>query len=166
MHQHSELRSRPPVDRVNIQSIHNWLSHYPGLLKDEEAQYIHDEEDLIALAQPEVKTPLIKLAESLRLDRCRGFVRREELEGRLSYRHERRFSAFAWGVAILFGLLMLVAPLWIMSRVKGMTARLTIITAFVVAFVPVVAFVSVARPFETLVATAGYVTFTSIAFSG
>jgi hypothetical protein len=57
---------------------------------------------------------------------------------------------------------MLIAPLWILNYVSGPSARLEIITAFVVVFLCLIQSVTIAKPFETLAATAAYVYFSSL----
>ena len=58
-------------------------------------------------------------------------------------------------VLTIVGLVMLVAPLWILTYVDDMFHRLSVITAFVVAFLPLVFFTSTGKSSEaSLAATA------------
>ncbi|KAK3325077.1 hypothetical protein B0H66DRAFT_599263 [Apodospora peruviana] len=60
-------------------------------------------------------------------------------------------------VAILFtASVMLIAPLWILAVIEDMFKKLGVITAFVFVFLGVLVWGILARPFETLAATAGY----------
>lgn len=52
------------------------------------------------------------------------------------------------------GILMLVVPLWILAFVHEQTRRLGVITAFVMAFLALISFATLAKPFESLAATA------------
>jgi hypothetical protein len=49
---------------------------------------------------------------------------------------------------------MLIAPLWILNFAPGTTTKLGIITAFIVVFVGLISFITVAKPFECLAAAA------------
>lgn len=63
-------------------------------------------------------------------------------------------------VTMVLGVGMLVAPLWIVQYNYGgqadMTARLGIITGFLIGFTAFLSMVADARPFEVLTATAVY----------
>lgn len=52
------------------------------------------------------------------------------------------------------GIVMLIVPLWILAFVHEQTRRLGIITAFVMAFLMLMSFATLAKPFESLAATA------------
>jgi hypothetical protein len=59
------------------------------------------------------------------------------------------------GITItLLGMIMLVIPLWILAVTEGMMERLGVITGFIVLFLGLIAFTTVARPFESLAAAA------------
>lgn len=49
---------------------------------------------------------------------------------------------------------MLLTPMWILQALHNDNAKLAVITAFVVVFLGLVAYATVAKPFETLAATA------------
>jgi hypothetical protein len=73
------------------------------------------------------------------------------------YERNESINGFVTMVVCLIGLIMLIAPLWILNYVFGSSARLEIITAFVVVFLCLIQSVTIAKPFETLAATAAYV---------
>ena len=77
-----------------------------------------------------------------------------------TYSEEGRIDKFVTCVTIGLGLVMLIAPLWLLQYVYSaepdMKARLKIITGFLIAFTIFVSIVAVARPFEVLAATAAY----------
>lgn len=52
------------------------------------------------------------------------------------------------------GLIMLIAPLWILAFLGGLVQRLTAISAFIVLFVALVSITTAAKPFESLAAAA------------
>lgn len=59
------------------------------------------------------------------------------------------------GITItVLGMIMLIVPLWVLAVTHGTMARLGVITGFIMFFLALVAFATVARPFESLAATA------------
>ena len=52
------------------------------------------------------------------------------------------------------GLIMLIAPLWILAFLGELVPRLAVISAFVLLFVVLLSFTTVAKPFESLAAAA------------
>lgn len=59
-------------------------------------------------------------------------------------------------VLILFvGLVMLIAPLWVLAFVSRTVYRLTVITVFTITFLFLVSFAVDTKPVDGLVATAG-----------
>jgi len=63
-------------------------------------------------------------------------------------------QAFDSGMIMLIGLAMLIAPLWISYHATGGSTKLSIITAFVTAFLGLVQVTTVTKPYETLAAVA------------
>lgn len=55
---------------------------------------------------------------------------------------------------MMVGLIMIIAPLWILEYLTTDEQKLSTITAFIVAFVGMLSTVTVSRPFEILGATA------------
>ncbi|RYP19489.1 hypothetical protein DL765_003329 [Monosporascus sp. GIB2] len=58
-------------------------------------------------------------------------------------------------VLFVVALVMLIAPLWILAMVSEMVSRLAVITTFVIVFLGVLSWATLARPFEVLAAAAG-----------
>jgi hypothetical protein len=52
---------------------------------------------------------------------------------------------------------MLLIPLWVLSVMESIFHKLAVITIFVVAFLAFMTWATLARPFEILASTAGYV---------
>ena len=67
---------------------------------------------------------------------------------------------FVTCITIALGLAMLIGPLWLLQHFSttksNLRLRLIIITVFLVAFTVLLTIITVARPFETLAATAAY----------
>ena len=101
-----------------------------------------------------------KTANRVKLTR-RHFNHPDNFESQTTiYSEGERIDKFVTCVTIGLGLLMLIAPLWILQYFYGaqadMTARLGIITGFLIGFTALLSIVAVARPFEVLAATAAY----------
>jgi len=64
-------------------------------------------------------------------------------------------QVYAWGFELI-GFTMIISPLWILVFVTAQIPRLVIMTCFLLAFLGFTSFVTTARPFETLGATAAY----------
>ncbi|KAI1743328.1 hypothetical protein F4680DRAFT_409826 [Xylaria scruposa] len=154
--QHSELRSRPRVLSKDIHSIRNWFEMHHNAILADETEYINHERDLFSMVT-RPRSPLRKLLERSSHFRLFSLWQKRSLdEDRIRYTSELRIELCASIIVIVIGLAMLITPLWILANVGDTVLRLAVITAFVVAFLPLVTFSSTARPFETLAATAGY----------
>jgi hypothetical protein len=70
------------------------------------------------------------------------------------YHSDTRMELFVTIVVTLVGLIMLIAPLWWLMFVRKPLYQLAIITGFIVLFLSLISSVTVARPFESLAATA------------
>lgn len=66
-------------------------------------------------------------------------------------------ETFVTIVVTLTGLLMLIVPLWVLEFLSKPVAQLGAICGFISLFLAFVSCVTVARPFESLAATAAYV---------
>lgn len=67
---------------------------------------------------------------------------------------------FVTCMTLALGLAMLIGPLWLLQHFStgqsNLRLRLIIITAFLMGFTALISLLTVARPFETLAATAAY----------
>jgi thiol:disulfide interchange protein len=78
-------------------------------------------------------------------------------EEEINYNSDQRMNVFVSIIVTILGLLMLVAPLWILGSVAPAKERLAIITVFLTVFLCLVTFTTAAKPFESLGAAAAYV---------
>ncbi|KAF7542033.1 hypothetical protein G7054_g148 [Neopestalotiopsis clavispora] len=157
------LREYPKAPERDINNIKNWHYNHGGLaIVSDEQQYLDDQEDLTCLAHKN-KTPLRKIIDKSYRIRTLGVWKRK-IQDRIppydsqhvSYYSDQRIDNFASVLIVLIGLTMLVTPIWTLNAVESMQSRLIIITVFVVIFLLVMSFAMVAKPFETLGATAAY----------
>lgn len=70
------------------------------------------------------------------------------------YFSDEKIDRFVSTFIMSLGVIMLIAPLWILAFLEGLAQRLGVISAFVVLFVALLSFTTVAKPFETLAAAA------------
>ncbi len=71
------------------------------------------------------------------------------------YHSDSRMDALVTFIITTVGLGMLIGPLWLLKAYNDETTRLQIISGCLVVFSGLLSIVTVARPFETLAATAG-----------
>jgi len=158
--QHSELRSRLGVPKKDQQSLKNWFFNCDdSTIHSEEADFVNHSDDLFAMVARS-KTPLRRLLEKSRHFRLSRLWRTQSTEiqdENIHYNSEERINTFVSVIITILGLLMLIAPLWILGSVIPVKERLAIITAFLIVFLCLVTFTTMAKPFETLGAAAAQV---------
>jgi hypothetical protein len=161
MLQQSSLQKAPPACPQDIKSIRNWhYNHSDQAISTPEMAYLSHDLDLYSVV-PKEKTPLRRL-----LDRSRKFrihslwksAKAPELpvydQDVITYTDDKRIDRFVTIVIVGVGTVMLLTPMWIMQALHNDNAKLAVITAFVVVFLGLVSYATVAKPFETLAATA------------
>lgn len=72
----------------------------------------------------------------------------------ITYISDKRIDRFITVVIVVVGMMMLIAPMWILQSLADQTQKLGTITAFIVVFLGLISYTSVAKPFEALAATA------------
>lgn len=143
---YSELRSRPKPRRKDIDSVSNWFFNQRDAISERETKYITQIGDLIPVV-PKTVSPLRGLLERSSHFRLLGlWEKRSPDTGNVHYLSDARIDSFVHSIIIVVGLAMLIAPLWILAFVTGLTQRLGVITAFVIVFLPVVTFTWLGRP--------------------
>lgn len=106
---------------------------------------------------PKAKAPLRRLLERsshFRLARVWRRTLPEHHDENVRYASDQRIDYFVALVITAIGLMMLIAPLWILAGVQKMSSRLGVITAFIVSFVVLLSLTAVVRPFESLAGAA------------
>jgi hypothetical protein len=64
------------------------------------------------------------------------------------------FTTVFMFTTVVIGLVMLIAPIWILTFTEPIVLKLTIITIFILLFLSLVSFGTNAKPYESLAATA------------
>lgn len=72
----------------------------------------------------------------------------------ITYTSDKRIDRFITILVVGIGVVMLIAPMWILQAVPSNSYKLAVITTFIVVFLGIVSYATVAKPFETLAATA------------
>ena len=156
---YSDICSRPQVSDKDIQYVKNWHITNEDAIEENEQAYLNQTDDLFQI-NPRFRTPLRRFLERSTRFGWLPFFRREPQEqsyydpNTMYYERNGRLEGFVTITICLVGLVMLIAPLWILTYVRPSAARLGIITAFIFVFLGLIQSVTIAKPFETLAATA------------
>ena len=159
MLQHSQIRARPPVPKKDIRSLDNWFYNNENAILAEETDYIRHPSDLFSIV-PKIKSPLRLLLERSSHFRFLKWWQQKSVERpaggdeNVHYSSDEKIERFVATVIMSVGLIMLIAPLWILAFLEGLVQRLGVISAFIVLFVALLSVTTVAKPFESLAAAA------------
>lgn len=165
--QQTEIKKYPPAFKHDLKSVRNW--HYNhgvlnGPILSEEQKYLDYDHDLVCVV-PKEKTPLRQLFDRSKKFRIHPFWKSNKApelpvydQDVIMYTSDKRIDRFITVVIIGIGTVMLLVPMWILNAVNNNNIKLAVITAFVVVFLGLVSYATVAKPFETLAATAAQVT--------
>jgi hypothetical protein len=161
--QQSDVRKLRPAPLRDIENLLNWHRiHDHKAINKAEHQYLEKKIDLVRLV-PENKTNVRRLVDkspwlsTLSIWReQKEFDIEYDIKSIQSY-SEKRLDNFASGIIVTIGAVMLMAPLWIMQFLNSSVSKLVVITVFNSAFLLVMSFIMVAKPFEALGATAAQV---------
>lgn len=155
--QHSELRTRPKVPKKDQESLKNWFyNHYHEAIHPLEAKFVNYSDDLFAMvARPKMSLrQLLERSQHFRLFKFWQTRSKETHDTDIHYTSNERINVFVNIVITVSGLLMLIAPLWILGSVAPVKERLAIIAVFLTVFLCLVTFTTAAKPFESLGAAA------------
>lgn len=157
----SQGHSRVP--KRDIESVANWHHNTPHGILEAETVYLRHAHDLIRVV-PKGLSPMRRILEKTTHFRLLKFWESKDppLPRYSAHPEELRYSSdegidktIALTITAL-GMLMLIAPLWVLNATNWPQARLGVITGFVMLFLGLIAFTTVARPWESLAAVAAY----------
>ena len=157
--QHSQLKAHPPVAKKDLSSLENWFYNNGNAILEAETDYIKRSSDLFSVV-PKSKSPLRVLLEHSRRFRLLKLWQDENVDGTVHsdedvhYTSDEKIDRFIATFIMVLGLIMLIAPLWILAFLGGLVQRLGVISAFIVLFVALISVTTVAKPFESLAAAA------------
>lgn len=158
---YSQIRSWRSAQKYQVENVEAWFWNHPTAIVNEEQEFIRKGGDVVALV-PRVKSLLRLLLEKfqslLTSSLFRSKTRAHQVQSATtSYYCNTKFDAFVSAVLVIFGLLLLLGPMWILQFMTDNTKRLGIITGFILLFASLLVSATVAKPFEVLAATAAYV---------
>ena len=157
-----QLRSLPTASARNVTSVSNWLYNNGDPVADEEVLYLKNRGDLVPVL-PKSKSSLRLLLEKFEGFRLFSHWRLDRPDvGRLDcadyehvfYTSDDKMERFIAIIILVLGLVMIIASLWILNAIKAAETRLGVITMFIVLFVCLLSFTTVAKPFESLAGAA------------
>ncbi|KAI1368717.1 hypothetical protein F5Y08DRAFT_227349 [Xylaria arbuscula] len=157
--QQSEMKKFQKPRRQDIRSLRNWHhNHDNAAILPEEQKYLEHHNDLLGVVHKD-KTPLRTLIDSSRQLRTLPIWRQgnhNDESDWVSYYSDKRMNTFASGIIVGVGAILFLVPLWILYALQRPELKLAVITVFVAAFLIILSFAMVAKPFEALGATAAY----------
>jgi hypothetical protein len=161
MLQQSEMKIYPPAFKQDLKSVRNWHYNHGGVaISEDEQRYLDHELDLFCVV-PKEKTPLRRLLDRSRKFRIHPFWKSKEApelpvydQDVITYTSDKRIDRFITVVIVGVGTVMLLVPMWILQALQNNYYKLAVITAFIVIFLGLLSYATVAKPFETLAATA------------
>ncbi|KAH0544937.1 hypothetical protein FGG08_001017 [Glutinoglossum americanum] len=160
---YSELKARPPASKIELQNVKGWMEDNEGAICPEESSFVAERNlhDLMPV-NPKPKAPLRRWLERQRKfpelwpfrQPTSPYLKNVGSEGSV-YFSDKLLDRLVYGTTVLLAVAMLIAPLWWLNSVTNNTIRLGIITGFVHVFAAILGGVTIAKPFETMAATAG-----------
>lgn len=161
MLQQSSLQKAPPTCPQDIKNLRNWhYNHSELAISAAETAYLNHDLDLYSVV-PKEKTPLRRLLDRSRKFRIHSLWKSAKApklpvydQDVITYTDDKRVDRFVTIVIVGVGTVMLLMPMWILQALHSNNLKLVVITIFVVVFLGLVGYATVAKPFETLAATA------------
>lgn len=160
MIQQAQLKTYAQAYSPDVKSLRAWHANHSNLaIVPEEQEYLAHDSDLFCVV-PKERTSLRRLLDRSLTLRIHPLWRKKEpslptYDQDLIYSiSDKRIDNFIAFLILGVGAAMLIAPLWILDLVDGETKKLVIITIFILGFMAMLSSVTVAKPFETLAATA------------
>ncbi|KAL3479502.1 hypothetical protein BJX99DRAFT_222235 [Aspergillus californicus] len=157
-----QLKTRASAPKKDIKSLKNWFYNHDGAITPEERRYI-EKDDLFALV-PKDRSPLRRLLERSSSFRFSRLWKRNKPDSELPfhiqqhvhYSSDKRMDRFVTLTTIATGLIMIIAPIWILAYTDPAAFKLAVITIFNFLFLTLVSLGTNAKPYESLTVTAAY----------
>lgn len=131
-----------------------------GAVSKEEQEFLTHESDLLTLS-PTQKSPLrLLLDRSEKFRTLRFWSQNKEPElpihdrGVVVHTSDKRIERFTTFVIIFAGTVMLITPLWVLHALGNEMHKLATITGFILVFIMMLSYATVAKPLEVLAGTA------------
>ncbi|GES60593.1 hypothetical protein ATETN484_0005005200 [Aspergillus terreus] len=164
LYRYIHFKTRASAAEKDITSLKNWFYNHDGAIMPEERTYI-DKNDLFALV-PKDRSPLRRFFERSSHFRLFKLWRQKpqssdlplHIRQHIHYSSDSRIDQFVTLTIVATGLVMLIAPIWILAFTRPVVLKLAVITIFILLFLALVALGTNAKPYESLAATAAYAT--------
>lgn len=157
---HSKVRSWGPAPDHAITNVENWFYNNDGAIVEKERRFITHKEDLISISKLD-KPSMRRFLERHIVFRSHWLWKQDPPSDtrdvdRVMRRYEKdeKIDFVTTIVMLLVGMIMLLVPIWTLAVITTPFAKLGVITTFIVLFLLVVSYATIARPWETLAATA------------
>jgi hypothetical protein len=161
--QQAELKKHPQPSEQDLGSLKNWhYNHQNKTINSAETSYLSSAHDLLSVV-PKEKTPLRKLLEQNSFFIARSFWHQRKKPvlphydkdlNVITYISDKRVDNFVAVLIVVIGMVMLIAPMWVLEFIDSEVKKLGAITAFILGFFAMVSYAISARPFEVLTAIA------------
>ncbi|KAI8947609.1 hypothetical protein F4801DRAFT_497793 [Xylaria longipes] len=160
---YSEMRRLFPAPDRNVRNLQKWFENNEGAILKEETEFIKHRDELISISTP--KSTLRRWFEDHIITRTDVMgVFKSHARLKLEAYDQTSVDTFSDDAINTFGsmmvfaaaLVMLITPLWILQSLEVLQKKLAAITVFIVVFLAFLTATTIGRPFERLVATAGY----------
>ncbi|KAL2061533.1 hypothetical protein VTL71DRAFT_6910 [Oculimacula yallundae] len=162
MIQQSQIKAFPPAYPPDIESLRNWHHNHGGSPVDPAEQvYLTHTTDLFCVV-PKDRTPVRRFLDRSREFRTHSIWRKTDStlpsydKGHVIVLSDKRIDKFVTFLIVSVGTAMLIAPIWILRATSDSINKLVVITVFIVVFLAILSVITVAKPAETLAATAAY----------
>jgi hypothetical protein len=160
--QQSALQKFPLAAQKDLLSLKNWhYNHSDCAIASKEQDYLQHDLDLFSVA-PREKTPLRRFLETSLWFRDNPLWKKKKApdppaydRDAVAYISDTRINRFITCLIVFVGMAMLIAPMWVLQALDDPLKKLAVITAFLIVFLGLVSYATVARPAEILAATAG-----------
>lgn len=127
-----QIHERPVPSLEQVRNIQTWLANYPNAIEDPEQEFVSHEKDLFAVKLAR-RTHFGKWMESIGLYNLAGFRDAgSKASGKYYDRNAWKSLGGFWLMVCLLG--MLLGPLWALPFALDRAVRLSVVTAFAVAF--------------------------------
>lgn len=164
--QQAQTKKHAAASAQDIDSLRNWhFNHQHRAIDADEQLYLSHTRDLFSVV-PKYKTPLRRLLEKWTTFRKHWLWKEEkppalplyDRDGvnytHINYTSDKKINAFTTFLILAVGTAMLIAPMWTLEFLTSPLAKLGTITAFIIVFLGMISYATVAKPFEVLAATA------------
>jgi len=154
------LKAAPGPQKSTVQHMKRWLSNRNHPIDPKEVSFLN-QRDIISVSLTQ-KSPLRAAVEQKILIPIMRFIwGRPGQDPSLpahkttTYLSDHQMNIFSTISVFAAAITMLIAPLWILTQADATEQKLGIITSFLVVFICVLNWGTLARPFEIFAATAG-----------